>query len=501
MNSNNTSDSQGGAQVVTGRPDYLWGIAASASLGGLLFGYDWVVIGGARQFYEQYFLLTSAAMVGWANSCALVGCLLGSLAAGALAGRYGRRRILILSAALFAVSSGLTGWSYQFATFIVWRMGGGIAIGLSSNLSPMYIAEISPAESRGRMVSLNQFAIVVGILIAQIVNWLIAQPVPRGLNPTAALSSWNVQYGWRWMFTAVIAPSLVFLVASLFLPESPRWLLVKKRTAEARTILERAGGPDHAKEELLAIERAIALEDRDISSIRELLSSGVRQMLLVGIALAVLQQWTGINILFNYAGEVFRTAGFTANELFLNIVITGAINLVFTLFSMALVDRLGRRPLMFMGCAGIGVSHLLCAFAYHAGWRAGVVLTLTLSAIACYSMTLAPITWVLISEIFPNRIRSLGVSASVSALWMASFALTFTFPFLNRALGTSGTFLTYGLICMLGCILTAYFVPETKGRTLEQIEMEAGQQLRDSVYQMGSQKRVARCGRSVHDRP
>jgi MFS transporter, SP family, xylose:H+ symportor len=454
---------------------YVWSIAISAALGGLLFGYDWVVIGGARQFYEQYFHLTSAALVGWANSCALVGCLLGSLAAGASAGRYGRRRILLLSAVLFAISSGLTGWSHQFASFIIWRMAGGIAIGLSSNLSPMYIAEISPAASRGRMVSLNQFAIVVGILIAQIVNWLIAQPVTQELNSTAALYSWNVQYGWRWMFTAVIAPSLVFIVASVFLPESPRWLLIKNRATEASAILERIGGPDHARVELRAIGEAIALEDSESSSILELMSAGVRRMLLFGIALAVLQQWTGINILFNYAGEVFRSAGFGANDIFLNIVITGAINLVFTIVSMALVDRLGRRPLMLLGCVGIGVSHLLCALAFHAGWRAGVVLTLTLSAIACYAMTLAPITWVLISEIFPNRIRSLGVSASVSALWIASFALTFTFPFLNRALGTSSTFLTYGSICMLGCVLTALYVPETKGRTLEQIEIDTGQ--------------------------
>jgi len=455
---------------------YVWGIAASAALGGLLFGYDWVVIGGARQFYEQYFHLSSATLVGWANSCALVGCLLGSFAAGALADRYGRRRILLLSAVLFAVSSGLTGWSYRFASFVAWRIAGGVAIGLSSNLSPMYIAEISPAESRGRMVSLNQFAIVIGILLAQIVNWLIAQPVKQELSSTAILNSWNVQYGWRWMFTAVIAPSLVFLVTSVFLPESPRWLLVKKRAGEARSVLERIGGPDHARAEIIAIEQTIALEDRDNSPASNLMSSGVRRMLLVGIALAVLQQWTGINILFNYAGDVFRSAGFGANDIFLNIVITGAINLVFTILSMFLVDRLGRRPLMLLGCIGIGVSHLLCAYAYHAGWRAGTVLALTLSAIACYAMTLAPITWVLISEIFPNRIRSLGVSASVSALWMASFALTFTFPFLNRVLGTSRTFLTYGLICLLGYVLTALFVPETKGRTLEQIEMDTRQQ-------------------------
>jgi len=465
----------GQSQLAPGQTGYVWGISIVAALGGLLFGYDWVVIGGARQFYEQYFHLTSAALVGWANSCALVGCLLGSLAAGSLAARFGRRNILLLSAMLFAVSSGLTGWAQSFHAFIVWRIAGGIAIGLSSNVSPLYIAEVSPAATRGRLVSLNQFAIVVGILLAQVVNWLIARPVAPNMTAADALLSWNVQYGWRWMFTAVIAPSVVFLAASSFLPESPRWLLVREREREACTVLERIGGAAYARGEMLAIQQALALENANQSSLRELLSPGVRRMLAIGIGLAVLQQWTGINILFNYAGDVYRGAGHGANDIFLDIVITGAINLVFTVLSMFMVDRVGRRPMMIFGCLGIGISHLLCAWAYHARWGAGAVLTLTLSAIACYATTLAPVTWVLISEIFPNRVRSHAVSVSVSALWTASFLLTYTFPGLNRLLGTSGTFLTYGVICLLGCVLNVRFVPETRGRSLEQIEMESGQ--------------------------
>ena len=453
---------------------YVWGISIVAALGGLLFGYDWVVIGGARQFYEQYFHLTSAGLVGWANSCALVGCLLGSLATGSLAARLGRRNVLLLSAILFAVSSGLTGWAQSFSAFILWRIAGGMAIGLSSNVSPLYIAEVSPAASRGRLVSLNQFAIVIGILLAQVVNWLIARPVTPNMTATEALLSWNVQYGWRWMFTAVIAPSAIFLAASLFLPESPRWLLVNKRERDARIVLERIGGPDYAGAEMLSIQQALALENANQSSVRELLSPGVRRMLAIGIGLAVLQQWTGINILFNYAGDVYRSAGHGANDIFLDIVITGAINLVFTVLSMSLVDRVGRRPMMIFGCLGIGISHLLCAWAYRARWSAGAVLTLTLTAIACYATTLAPVTWVLISEIFPNRIRSHAVSLAVSALWAASFLLTYTFPGLNRLLGTSGTFMTYGVICLLGCVLNMRFVPETRGRSLEQIEMESG---------------------------
>jgi len=455
---------------------YIWGIALVAALGGLLFGYDWVVIGGARQFYEVYFHLTSAALVGWANSCALVGCLLGSLAAGTLADRFGRRRILLAAAVLFAISSVLTGWAWSFPAFILWRILGGTAIGLSSNVSPLYIAEISPASHRGRLVSLNQFAIVVGILLAQIVNWRLARPVPIGLPVQVLLHTWNVQYGWRWMFTAVTAPALVFTVASLFIPESPRWLCGVGRVQDAQAILERIGGPDYARAEIVGIESAqrsdAALPQ---SSSRELLLPAFRKILLVGIALAALQQWTGINILFNYAAEVYRSAGYGANDIFLNIVITGAINLVFTVLAMALVDRLGRRLMMLAGCIGIGVSHLLCAWAYHAQWRGTAVLVLTLSAIACYALTLAPVTWVLIAEIFPRRIRSQGISTAVSALWIASFLLTYSFPLLNQLEGTAGIFLTYGIICLVGFVFVAIFVPETKGLTLEQIGADVTQ--------------------------
>ena len=461
---------KGSITVPSKRSMYVWGIAIVAALGGLLFGYDWVVIGGARQFYEVYFHLASPALVGWANSCALVGCLAGSLAAGYFAGRFGRRRVLLVSAILFAVSSALTGWAYSFESFIFWRIVGGTAIGLSSNVSPLYIAEISPADIRGRLVSLNQLAIVLGILLAQVMNWSIARRIPSGLSSNALLQSWNVQMGWRWMFSAVVIPAIIFTIASYFIPESPRWLMTRGRERAARDVLTRIGGAWYAGAEMEVIERALRAEQAvGKSSWGELLRPGVRRVVLVGMALAVLQQWTGINTLFNYAAEVYQKAGYGANDIFLNITITGVINVVFTALAMLLVDRIGRRPLMLFGCVGIGVSHLLCAWAYHAQWQGTAVLLLTLSAIACYALTLAPVVWVLIAEIFPNRVRSQGVSAAVSALWIASFALTYTFPFLNAKLGTGGTFTGYGVICLLGCLLVAFFVPETKGRTLEQI--------------------------------
>lgn len=450
---------------------YIWAIAFVAAMGGLLFGYDWVVIGGAREFYEIYFHLTSEQLIGWANSCALVGCLIGSLAAGYLGDRYGRKKILLASAILFAVSSCLTGWSFSFSSFILWRITGGVAIGLSSNISPLYLAEISPAPIRGRVVSLNQFAIVVGILLAQIVNWLIARPVPDHISIAVLLQSWNVQYGWRWMFVAVAVPAAIFTLASVFIPESPRWLMTKGGNEMALRVLSRIGGQAYAESESASIASALKAEEK--AAWRELWLPGIRRLLLIGVCLAALQQWTGINILFNYAAEVYRSAGYGTNDIFLNIVITGAINLIFTVVAMYIVDRLGRRPMMLLGCIGIGVSHILSGFAYRAGWHGSAVLVLTLCAIACYALTLAPVTWVLIAEIYPNRVRSISVSIAVSALWIASFVLTYTFPLLNRVLGTSGTFWGYGGICLLGAFFVYSSVAETKGRSLEEIESKA----------------------------
>jgi sugar porter (SP) family MFS transporter len=283
-----------------------------------------------------------------------------------------------------------------------------------------------------------------------------------------------VQLGWRWMFTAVAVPAAIFLAASFAIPESPRWLLVRGRTEQAMKVLHRIGGSaEYASAETTAITTALREESTTATNWRGLFRPGVRMVLLVGVVLAVLQQWSGINILFNYAEEVYRAAGLGANQILLDIVITGTINLLFTIVAMAIVDRLGRRPLMLIGCCGIGISHLLAGFAYRTGLHGTPVLVLTLCAIACYAMTLAPLTWVLIAEIFPNRLRSLGVSAAVSALWISSFALTYSFPFINHALGSAGSFFTYGVICFAGAVFVFLFVPETKGRTLEEIEAQA----------------------------
>ncbi len=422
------------------RSGYVWLLTLVAALGGLLFGYDFVVIGGAKPFYEKFFQLQSEQLIGWANSCALLGCLLGSVVSGAAADRWGRKKLLITSAVLFAVSSVLTGWAQTFHQFVFWRITGGVAIGIASNVSPVYIAEVSPAPLRGRMVAMNQLTIVLGILAAQIVNWMIARPVPSGATAEMIRLSWNGQYGWRWMFTAVAAPSLVFLAGSLFIPESPRWLAARGRREQSRRT--------------------------------ELLAPAMLNLLAAGVFLAVLQQWTGINVIFNYAEEIYRNAGYGVSDILFNIVITGAINLVFTLVALAFVDRLGRRALMLAGCAAIAVCHTLLGLSYRFGLKGLPVLVCTLGAIGCFAMTLGPVTWVLISEIFPNRIRGAAVSVSVSALWIACFALTYTFPVLNRALGAAGTFWLYAAICFTGFLFVMLRVSETKGKTLEQIEKE-----------------------------
>jgi len=453
---------------------YVWAISLVAAMGGLLFGYDWVVIGGAKPFFEKAFGLTTAAEVGWANSCALVGCLLGSLVTGALTDRFGRKQLLLASALLFAGSSILTGWAGSFAAFVTWRIAGGVAIGMASNLSPMYIAEIAPAHLRGRLVAVNQLTIVIGILAAQIVNWIIAVRIPflDAVDLEAERAAWNAAYGWRWMFTAVTVPSTLFFAGALFVPESPRWLLASGARERARRVLARIGGAGYADAETAEIERTLTHRGAETAEWRVLLAPRVRAIVLVGVTLAVLQQWSGINSIFNYAEEIYRSAGYGIGDIMFNIVITGTINLAFTLVAIATVDRVGRRSLMLVGCAAIGLSHLLLGGAYAAGLKGLPVLVFTLCSLGAYAMSLAPVTWVLIAEMFPNRVRGAAVSVAVSALWIACFILTFAFPLLQRSAGIAATFWIYAAVCFAGFVFVRAKVPEMKGRSLEQIEQD-----------------------------
>jgi len=476
----------------SGNKRYIWTISCVAAMGGLLFGCDWVVIGGAKPFYEPFFNLpqiarqwdqhslarllglnTEEALSGWAMSCALLGCLLGSLVAGALSDKFGRKKLLAASAFLFLSSSVLTGWAADFGQFVTWRIVGGVAIGMASNLSPLYIAEVAPASMRGRLVTLNQLTIVFGILGAQCLNMAIAQKVPDHATALAISLSWNGQYGWRWMFTAVAVPSLLFLLASLVIPESPRWLVKKGRDDDARRVLARIGGETYAGAELAGIRQNVSAQGAERARLADLLKPRMLKLLFIGCGLAVLQQWSGINVIFNYAENIFKSAGFDVNTTLGFIVLTGIVNMAFTFAALATVDRWGRRKLMLFGCAGIAASHALIGLAYSMQWKGMAVLVFTLAAIGCYSMSLAPVTWVLISEIFPNRARGAAMSVAVSALWMACFILTYTFPILSRAFGPARTFWIYGAICAAGFVFVKLCVTETGGKSLEQIERES----------------------------
>jgi SP family sugar porter-like MFS transporter len=454
------------------RKVHLWFTAAAGALGGLLFGYDWVVIGGAKPFYERFFHLDSPSLEGWAMSCALIGCLFGAVSAGSLSHRFGRRPLLTLAAIAFAVSSLGTALAFRFGAFVAWRIVGGFAIGLASGVSPMYIAEISPAHLRGRLVSLNQVAIVFGILLAQIVNWLIARPVPPGASETEILYSWNGQVGWRWMFAVTAIPSVLFLVASLLVPESPRWLAARGRKEEAFRVLERLGGHGYAQR-VLEDFAAVSEGRTERPLLIELRSPGMARVLLVGVLLAVLQQWCGINVIFNYAQEIFAAAGYQVSDILFNIVVTGAVNVIFTFVAFFTIDRFGRRFLLLAGLCGLVAIYTVLGLLYRMHLQGKPMLVLVLAAIACYAMSLAPATWVVISEIFPNRIRSSAMSISVTALWAACFLLTYTFPLLNAVLGAAGTFWTYAAVCFAGGVFLYARLPETRGRTLEEIETES----------------------------
>lgn len=448
---------------------YIYSISMVAALGGLLFGYDWVVIGGAKPFYEKYFGLTEPSQQGWAMSCALVGCLLGALVSGWLSDRFGRKRLLIAAGLVFAVSSIGTAMASSFAVFVPWRIAGGFAIGMASSLSPMYIAEVAPAQFRGKLVSLNQLTIVIGILLAQVVNWVIARPVPLNFTSLEVLQSWNGQVGWRWMFGVTVIPSVLFFVSMFVVPESPRWLAKNSAHEEARRVLSRIGGEAYGAQALAEIEATVA-DDTNRAELRMLLDHRTVKVLILGVTLAVLQQWCGINVIFNYAEEVFLAAGYTVSDILFNIVVTGAVNLVFTFVAIGFVDRYGRRILMLTGAGGLAIIYTVLGTLYFIHSRGVPMLVLVVAAIGCYAMSLAPVTWVVIAEIFPNRIRGAAMSVAITALWIASFILTYTFPLFNRAVGAAKTFWIYAAICVAGFLFIKARLPETKGKTLEQIE-------------------------------
>ena len=441
---------------------FTYFICFVSAMGGLLFGYDWVVIGGAKIFYEQYFdIVGNPAMQGLAMSIALAGCLVGALTSGMLADRFGRKSLLLISAFIFATTAYGTGAFDSFTPFLIIRFLGGIAIGIASGLSPMYIAEVAPSSVRGKLVSLNQLTIVVGILSAQIVNWLLVS------DDTA----WNIERAWRWMFWAAAFPACAFLLLAIFIPESPRWLAMKGRNEKALATLTQIGGKEYAASEMRAFEQAEA-EKQSQGGLKVLFSKPYRLVLTIGIIIAMFQQWCGTNVIFNYAQEIFQSAGYDVDNTFINIVVTGIANLIFTFVAIYTVDRLGRRALMLIGAGGLAGIYAILGLCYYMEMSGILMVSLVVLAIACYAMSLGPVTWVLISEIFPNRVRAVAVATATFALWVASCTLTYTFPFLNTFLGTSGTFWIYACICLAGFLFFLKKLPETKGKSLEELEKE-----------------------------
>ena len=440
---------------------FIYFICCVSAMGGLLFGYDWVVIGGAKPFYELYFgIADSPLMQGVAMTTALVGCLVGAMVAGALADRYGRKPLLMLSAVLFTVSAIATGLFGDFTLFNIARFIGGVGIGVASALAPMYIAEVSPTEIRGRMVSLNQMTIVLGILAAQIVNMLLARD-----TTVAEEQTWNVAWGWRWMFWAETLPAALFLVMSFFIPESPVFLKMKSLTPNPSPKGEGSNNSQGQKQarELyppLALWRGVGGE------------APYRKVLLLGLVIAVFQQWCGTNVIFNYAQEIFVGAGFDVDGMFINIVITGIANVVFTFAALYTIEKWGRRTLMLIGAGGLGLIYLTLGTCYFLEVKGVMMVVLVVAAISVYAMTLGPVTWTLLAEIFPNRIRGVAMATCTFALWVGCCTLTFSFPSMNAALGSSGTFWIYSGICICAFTFLWNRCPETKGKSLEELEKE-----------------------------
>jgi SP family sugar porter-like MFS transporter len=451
---------------------YIFAISVTAALGGLLFGYDWVVIGGAELFYEKYFRLVGALEIGWAMSSALIGALAGAMFAGAASDKLGRKPMLVAAGLLFVVTSIGTGSATDFPFFIANRLLGGVAIGIASNLSPLYIAEIAPASMRGRLVSLNQLTIALGVMAAQIVNWLIAQPTPVGAGvDQLPFASWNVQIAWRWMFRVTAVPAAVFFGAMFLVPESPRWLAKKGRAVKAMRVLTKIGGAAYADRSVGEIEATLVHGD-DKVHLRELFTPRMRRVLLLGTVVAVFQQWCGINVIYQYGSRIFAEAGYAVSGILFSIVITGIVGLLMTFVAIATVDRWGRRVLMLSGAFGLALIYLATGWAYHANIKGVIPVVLVVAAIACYCYSLAPITWVILAEIFPNRIRGAAMSVSVVALWLANFVLSQTFPAMYKHLGLANCFWIYAGICVAGFLFVFFKLPETKGMTLEQIERQ-----------------------------
>jgi sugar porter (SP) family MFS transporter len=429
--------------------NYILILSFISALGGYLFGFDFAVISGALPFLKEKFNLTEY-WEGFATGSLALGAMIGCVAAGKIADKKGRKPGLLIAASIFGISSLFMAFAPSRDFFIASRFIAGIGVGMASMLSPMYIAEIAPAAYRGRMVAINQLTIVLGILITNLVNYSI-----RNIGDDA----------WRWMFGLGAIPSLLFFIGVLWMPESPRWLAQNGNINKASNILTKIGGAAFCNTTITEIQKSI----NSITKIKfnAVFERNVLPAVLIGIGLAVFQQLCGINVVFNYTATLFESIGASKDDQLLQTVFIGSVNLLFTLLAMVLVDKIGRKPLMLLGAGGLAILYLFISQLL--GIKSTSVSWFLLSAIGIYALTLAPVTWVLISEIFPNKVRGTATSIAVLSLWAAYFVLTFTFPVLYNWLQDK-TFYVYAAICAIGFVFVFRKIKETKGKTLEEVE-------------------------------
>ncbi len=451
----NTENSSNGINM-----RYVYLLTTVAAFGGLLFGYDTAVIAGAIGFLQTKFELT-AAMKGWAASSAIIGCIFGAAGAGYLSDTFGRKKGLMISAVLFAISAVGSAIPDSLTQFAVARFIGGLGVGAASMLAPLYITELAPAQVRGKLVSLYQLAIVLGILLIYFINMMVS-----GMGDDA----WNVEYGWRYMLGSEVIPALLFFGLLFIVPESPRWLAANNRTAEAESILSRINGKIQSKIILTEIIETLKEEQ---GTLKELFGTHFRKAIFIGILLGIFSQVTGINAIAYYAPEIFKEAGAGTGSAMAQTVIIGLCNVIFTFGSILFVDKLGRKTLLLIGAVGMGLSLLMVGLAFQFGWTEGYfLLVFILFYISSFSTSWGPVTWVVISEIFPTKMRGVAMSVATMMLWIAVYFVTQFFPILLESFGASNTFWFFGIFTLFAFLFVYFKVPETKGKTLEQIEHE-----------------------------
>jgi len=458
---------------------YLLKLTIVATLGGLLFGYDTAVISGTVSSLESFFVLPfgldelgANARLGFVVSSALIGCVIGGILGGIISKKLGRKNGLILAAILFLFSAlgsampemfikPIGGGDHTFIyIFIIYRIIGGIGVGLASMLSPLYIAEIAPPKIRGKLVSMNQFAIIFGMLIVYFVNYYIAR---QGDD------SWLNSVGWRWMFASETIPATLFLIMLFFVPDTPRSLVLKSQSEKALEVLTKVNGIEEAKKILADIQNTVVCKSGKIFSFG-------MTVIVIGVLLSVFQQFVGINVVLYYAPEIFKSMGSGTDTALLQTIIVGAVNLLFTVLAIMTVDKYGRKPLMIIGAIGMAISMFALGTTFFMESVGIGALVFMLIYVASFAMSWGPVCWVLLSEIFPNKIRGRALAVAVAAQWISNYLVSWTFPIMDKntylleKFNHGFAYWIYGLMGVLAMWLVWKYVPETKGKTLEEME-------------------------------